>query len=176
MPHIEINNRQVTIDHATTLTMAPNSQATVEGVTLRCDKHGIVNVEHCEGGSYSLHQKMGHLPAGVSVTGVVHRQAPRPPSGTPIPRQRKAGPYPPAAATPTDAGVPDLADFPAIAALDPDRLLEMIETVYAAQVALADGRADESARMVNEMAHRLGIAADISELIKRFPGLGGNHQ
>lgn len=155
MTHIEINDRQVTIDDDITFTMAPNSTATVNGVELRCDRHGVINVVSCEGGSYSLNQKIGHLPKGATVTGYVHRQTPRPPSGTPLP------------GVDAPAGM-DADQFPKINALPSEQLLYMIETVSAAQVMLTDNRSSEAVKLVNTMADQLGIRDEINAAVLRF--------
>lgn len=172
MTHIEINERTVTIDGDISFTMAPNSETTVNGVVLRCDKHGIVNVVSCASGSYSLHQKIGHLPKGATVTGYTHRQTPRPSSGTPIRKPR------PASGTPLlgRIGTPDMGadEFPKITSLPPEQLLYMIETVSAAQVILSDNRSTEAVNLVNKMADELGIHDEINAAVLKFlQGNGG---
>lgn len=166
MTHIEIQERTVTINGGTTFTMAPNSETTVEGITLRCDKFGIVSVASCASGPYSLHQTIGHLPKGATVVGYTHVEAPRPPRPPRLPKQR------PASGTPLFGriGTPDMGpgEFPKITSLPPEQLLYMIETVSAAQVMLFDGRQTEAVNLVNKMADQLGIRDEINAAVLKF--------
>jgi len=171
MTHIEIHERTVTIDGGAAFTMAPNSETTVEGVTLRCDESGIVSVVSCASGPYSLHQRIGHLPKGATVVGYTHVETRQPPRRTRFPQQR------------TNTGTPmpgrigtadiDTDEFPKITSLPPEQLLYMIETVSAALVVLADGRQAEAVDLVNRMADQLGIRDEVNAaILKLMPGGG----
>lgn len=166
MTHIEINERTVTIDGDITFAMTPNSEATVNGVALRCDKYGIISVVSCASGTYSLHQQIGHLPKGAAVVGYTHVEAPRPPRRPQFPKQR------------TDTGFPlsgrigtadmDAAEFPKINSLPSEKLLYLVETVSAAQVMLTDNRSTEAVNLVNKMADELGIRDELNAAVLKF--------
>ncbi|MEU5874691.1 hypothetical protein AB0A73_24395 [Glycomyces sp. NPDC047369] len=92
MIHIDIHNREVSVDGGAPFTMAPGTSVTVGAARLHCDEHGMVSVVG-GGEGVSVSSRIDHVLPGANAVGlVIGADAPREPGHPHVPRQRQPEP------------------------------------------------------------------------------------